>query len=252
MNLPPALLLAGARPGRDPVALAAGVATKPLAPVAGVPMVRRVAEALLAAGCPRVTVLAQRPELLEPALAGLAGVEARRSGDGIARSVLEALDGRPTLLTTADHPLLTPAMLHAFAAAARGADAAAGVVERRVVQAACPASRRTWLRFRGGAYSGANLFWLGAGAAEAARLWADVERDRKKGLALMWRLGPALAVGAALRLLTLDGAVARLGARLGLRLRAVPLPFAEAAMDVDTVDDWLAADAILKKGQRSW
>ena len=40
---------------------------------------------------------------------------------------------------------------------------AAGVVEARVLLAAHPDNRRTWLRFRGGAWSGANLFALKGG-----------------------------------------------------------------------------------------
>lgn len=246
-----AILLAGARPGGDPVADAAGVALKPLAPVAGEPMIRRVSRTLVEAGCTSITVLSQHTDTIAPALAGLDAVRLHRSADGIAASVLAAIrQGAahpPLLLTTADHALLTPAMLDAFVAASQGSDAAAGVVERRVVMAAHPGSRRTWLKFRSGAYSGANLFWIGSDRALAAvELWAGVERDRKKGFALMWKLGPALALGAALRLLTLDQAVARLGARLGMAMRAVPLPFAEAAMDVDSVDDWRRAQDLAR------
>jgi hypothetical protein len=48
-----------------------------------------------------------------------------------------------------------------------------------------PQTSRTWLRFRGGAYSGANLFAFGnAKAAAAVALWRSVEQDRKKG----WRM----------------------------------------------------------------
>src|SRR3546814_5615422 len=43
-----AILLAGARPVPDPLAVAAGVAVKPLVPVAGEPMINRPARALLA------------------------------------------------------------------------------------------------------------------------------------------------------------------------------------------------------------
>ena len=42
-----AILLAGARPIPDPLAKAAGVAVKPLVPVAGEPMINRPARALL-------------------------------------------------------------------------------------------------------------------------------------------------------------------------------------------------------------
>ena len=221
-------------------------------------MLSGVARTLL--DCPdvaRVVVLAQDgPVLLaDPGCAWLADeprVAFAASAGGIATSVGAVAGGAaapwPVLVTTADHPLLTPAMVAAFLAGAAAADVAFGVVERRVVLAAYPDNSRTWLRFRGGAWSGANLFALrGDAARPALALWAGVERDRKSGWRLIGQLGPGLLVGAALRLLTLDGAVARLGRRLGLVARAVPLPFAEAAIDVDKPADHALAERILAR-----
>ncbi|QMW23140.1 NTP transferase domain-containing protein [Sandaracinobacteroides saxicola] len=245
-----AVLLAGARPGVDPLARAAGVRLKAMIPVAGVPMVRRVALTLHQAGFGRILLLAQSPDEVMPLLAGVPGMVPRASGAGIAASIASLLDeeavAMPLLVTTADHALLTPAMVMDFRRSAAGADAAAGVVAEATVTAAFPGTRRTWLRFAEGGYSGANLFWLGSRAAlPAVRLWAGVEQDRKRGFALLWQLGPALALGAALRLLTLEGAVRRLGARLGLTLRAVVLDHAGAAVDVDSVADLALAEARL-------
>lgn len=257
MTLPlTAILLAGQRPGPDPLAAAFGGRWKALVPVAGEPMVAHVARTLLATpGVARVLVLAQEPDAIiaDPGAAWL-GEEPRAafaaSQAGIAASVANVA-GRvaapwPVLVTTADHVLLTPAMIEAFVAGAGDADVAAAVVEARVLRAAYPDSRRTWLRFRGGAYSGANLFLLaGERARPALDLWAGVERDRKKGWRLLARIGPALALGAALRLLTLDRAVALLGHRLGLAARVVALPQAEAAIDVDKPSDHAQVEAIL-------
>ncbi len=252
-----ALLLAGQRPGPDALAQAFGVELKALIEVDGAPMLARVAATLLA--CPeiaRVVVLAQDPAALTGTartawLAGEPRVTFTASGTGIAASVAavagSAVAPWPVLVTTADHPLLTPAMVAVFLAGAGMADVAFGVVERRVVLTAHPDNRRTWLRFRGGAWSGANLFALQGDKARAALdLWAGVERDRKSGWRLIGQLGPGLLVGAALRLLSLDAAVARLGRRLGLTARAVALPFAEAAIDVDKVADHALATAILR------
>lgn len=252
-----ALLLAGQRPGVDALAAAFGETRKALVSVAGKPMLSRVARTLLA--CPeiaQVVVLAQETEALLTApgcewLASEPRVSTAAAGGGIATSVA-AVAGTaaapwPVLVTTADHPLLTPAMVAAFLAGAAGADVAFAVVERQVVLAAYPGNRRTWLKFRGGAWSGANLFALrGPAAAPALALWAGVERDRKSGWRLIWQLGPGLLAGAALRLLSLDDAVARLGRRLGIVARAVALPFAEAAIDVDKPADRTLAEAILQ------
>ena len=252
-----ALLLAGQRPGVDALAAAFGETKKALIPVDGVPMLARVARTLLdSPGIARVVILAQDAVSLAEApgcewLAGEPRIGFAVSGGGIATSVL-AVGGTPAapwpvLVTTADHPLLTPAMIAAFIAGTGNADVAVGVVEQRVVLAAYPGNKRTWLRFRGGAWSGANLVALqGDRARPALETWARVERDRKSGWRLIGQLGPLLLVGAALRLLTLDRAVARLGFKLGLKARAVALPFAEAAIDVDKPSDHQLAEQILK------
>ena len=48
--------------------------------------------------------------------------------------------------------------------------------------------------------------------------------------------------------LSLKDALAHVSRRMGLRVRAVLLPFPEAAVDVDTVGDWQFAESIA--GQR--
>jgi hypothetical protein len=49
----------------------------------------------------------------------------------------------------------------------------------------------------------------------------------------------------ALRLITLDGVLARLGKRLGLTIRAVRLSDPLAGVDVDKLEDHALAEAIL-------
>lgn len=238
-----AILLAGERPGGDPFAMAMGVAAKALIPVGGVPMGERV-----------VRVLAAHPAVAAvrvfgtPALKSLGGIAVEPSGTSIAatlRPLVAEMDG-PMLVTTADHALLISEMLDSFMAGARGSDLAAGLVEQMVFAPAFPDNRRTWLKFRGGAYSGANLFWIGSRAAlPLIERWAAVEQQRKRGRALIGAFGPLLLAGVALRLLTLDGALARLGRRYGVTLRAVRLPQPEACIDVDKPADLVIAEQIL-------
>jgi GTP:adenosylcobinamide-phosphate guanylyltransferase len=243
-----ALLLAGRRPGIDALAASRGVALKALIPVAGQPMVARVAETLLA--CPeidRVRVLTQDTDAIAAALPADPRLSVERSGDGIAASVAKiAREGRPLFVTTADHPLLDPATISAFLAAAGHVDVAVGVVERGVVEKRFPQTRRTWLRFRGGAWTGANLFRLaGWSALPVLSAWAEVEQDRKKGWRLIARFGPALLIRALTRTITLDMAVRRAGRRLGVTARAVPLADPLAAVDVDKPEDLALAEAVL-------
>ncbi|GGE82391.1 nucleotidyltransferase family protein [Sphingomonas prati] len=251
-----ALVLAGQRPGIDPLADAFGAEWKALIPVGGLPMLDRVLRTLLA--CPeidRIVVAGQAPDALAQ---GWRAAEPRlsftQSQGGISRSIA-AVAGTPTapwpvLVTTADHPLLTPDMVAAFLTGAGEADVAVGMVERRTMLAAYPDAKRTWLHFRGGAYSGANLFALRTPRAQPAlALWAQAEQDRKRALKLFWHFGPLLALRAVTRTISGPNALRTAGRRLGLDARLVALPQAEAAIDVDKPADHTLAERILAAHQ---
>jgi len=157
-------------------------------------------------------------------------------------------DAYPFLLTTADNVLLDNAIIDAFVGATADSDVAVALVERATLEAAYPGNRRTWLPFRGGAYSGANLFWLGSPKAlKALAVWRGIEQRRKKARAVLGAFGLPLAAMLAARLLSLDQAIARAGRRLGVRARAIELPFAEACIDVDKPTDHVMAEAILRR-----
>ena len=250
-----AILLAGQRPGIDPLAQHFGQAWKALVPIAGEAMLSRVAKTLVAApSIARVVVLAQEPEALFTGdcawIAHQPRISTAPSTAGIATSVA-AVAGQPSapwpvLITTADHPLLTPAMIEATIAGTGSADVGVGVVGRRTLLAAYPDNRRTWLTFAGEAWTGANLFALRTPAARQALLaWSDVERDRKKALKLVWHFGPLLALRALTRTITLEAAMRVAGRRLGLDARPIALPFAEAGIDVDKPSDHALAERIL-------
>lgn len=247
-----ALLLAGSRPGRDAFAEANGVALKPLIPVGGEPMVARPVRALLAApSIGLVRVLTQSPNAIRAVLPADARVTVEPSTGSIA-ATLDAIlaDPKtpyPLLVTTADHALLNPAMIEEFCAQANGADLAIGVAERQALLKRLPDTRRTWLAFRGGAYSGANLFAFGSPkTARAVALWRAVEQDRKRGWRMLAAFGPALLLGAGLRLRTLDQSIAAIGARLGIDARAIVMSDPLAAVDVDKPADLALVEAILK------
>nr|WP_247887329.1 nucleotidyltransferase family protein [Azospirillum sp. SYSU D00513] len=249
--------MAGSRGPADPVAADAGVSHKAMATVGGVPMLVRVVRTLLAV--PRVgrqIVVIERPELVldHPELAPL--VAAGRlsvvpAAPSPSRSVLAALDSVPDsfpcLVTTADHPLLTPAMVeHFWTHLPEGAAAAAGLARSETIQAAYPETRRTYLRFRGAAYSGCNLFAFRSEAARGAvTFWRRVEQDRKKPWRMIRLLGIPVLLSFLLGRLTIASALDRLGRLTGAPLGIVDMPFAEAAIDVDKPSDRALAEAIL-------
>jgi GTP:adenosylcobinamide-phosphate guanylyltransferase len=246
-----AVVLAGSRPGRDAFAEQFGTDIKALIAVAGEPMVRRPVRALLAsASVAEVMVLAQAPERIADVIPKSWKVKVRQSRGTIAETMLDICSdpeaGWPLLVTTADHALLDAATIDEFCAGATGADVAIGVVERSALMRRFPVSERTWLKFRGGAYTGANLFALGSPrVAPAIELWRSVEQDRKKGWRLIGLPGPLLLAGTLLRLLNIDTVVARLGRRLGLNVRAVRLSNPLAGVDVDKPADHTLVEAIL-------
>lgn len=246
------ILLAGSRPGSDPFAASFGADFKALIPVCGEPMVARPVRSLLASETVgRVIVLSQAPERIAGVLPADPRLSARSSGSTIASTLLALCDDPatewPLLVTTADHALLDARMIDEFCTTSEGADLALAVVERQSLLRRLPESRRTWIRFRGGAYSGANLFALGSPKVRSAiALWRAVEQDRKKGWRMLLALGPSLLAGAALRLLTIDQVVRRIGARLGLDARAVRMTNPLAAVDVDKADDHALVEALIE------
>ncbi len=247
-----ALLLAGRRPGVDALAATRGETLKALIPVAGTPMVARVVATLLATpAIGAIRVMTQDVDPIAAVLPADARIAYLRSGDGIARSIAAALASGaapfPLFVTTADHALLTPATIAAFLRGAGDADVAVGMVERRIVEARFPQTRRTWLRFRGGDWSGANLFWFaGPAALPVIETWASVEQDRKKGWKLIAKFGVGLLLRALTRTITIHDAVAQAGRRLGAAVRIVGLADPLAAVDVDKLADLELAEAGLE------
>lgn len=242
-----ALVLAGQRPGGDPMATAAGIALKAFLPVAGRPMLERVLEALR--GVPAIGRIAV--SIPEPAALARLDVEALPTAASPSLSVIGALQHLPPpiLVTTADHPLLTPSIIEAFLAGAGAseADLVVGVVERGCIEAVVPETRRTYWRFRDGAFSGANLFHLKNEQALAAiTFWRRVESERKRPWRIVRAFGPALLLGYLLRRHSLSEALRRASAVVGCRVAALVLPMGEAAIDVDKPADLVLVERLLK------
>jgi len=254
------LVLAGDRGPQDPVSQAAGVAHKCLARVGGRAKLERVDAALAASpGVGDIAVSLNRPAILEPlpSLAPLIAsgrLRALQAAASPSRSVLKAVtelaDPFPLLVTTADHALLTPAMVEHFLTESLASDAAVtvGLTASAVLQARYPQSRRTYLKFRDERYSGSNLFTLKTPQAmQLPELWLRVEQQRKRPWRIAAVFGPALLLGYLLRRFSLDAAMERISARLGVRVAAGKMPMAEAAIDVDKAADLALAEEILRR-----
>ena len=251
-----ALVLAGQRPGIDPMAAHFGTEMKALIPVAGELMLNRVLEALLdAPQVARIVVLAQNTLQLRAQrdlgwAVGEPKITFRVSGPTISGSVLGAVEdienGLPILVTTADNVMLTPATIAEFVAGAGESDVSVAFVERDNLERAVGPNKRTWLTFRDGAFTGANLFALtGAGTFNALRFWEKVEADRKSVLRLAAHFGPVLMVKLLLRRMTLRDALAAAGTKLGASAAPVVLSDGRMGVDVDKPEDHALAEKLL-------
>ena len=245
-----ALVLAADRGPDDPVARAAGVPCKSLTPIGSIPMIFRVVDALNASSEIGAVNLCGPPESIVNQVGALKNLITsdrvewfpnQATPSTSAYYVLQRLPlESPVLLTTADHALLNTRITDHFCRHARksGCDIVIGIARHDIVRKAYPQTRRTATKFADGAYCGCNLFaFLTPRARTAADFWRQVEAQRKSPLRVINALGWTAVIRFLLGRLTLADALKRISSRLGFKAGAVILPFAEAAIDVDTIDD---------------
>jgi hypothetical protein len=116
------------------------------------------------------------------------------------------------------------------------------------VMAKYPENRRTAIKLQGGPYCGSNLFaFMTQESAKVADFWKDIEQRRKNPKkVVMGALGIASTLRYLLGALSLDQAMQRISRAVGVRVGAVIMPFADAAVDIDTVEDFLLVEKTLR------
>ena len=253
-----AVVLAGDRSSIDPVARAAGVSSKSLTPVGGRPMVLRVLDALEAAQeveeivlCgPDKSALEQDKEL--PVRLGSGKVRWLQSQATPSSSTYHAMQYLPdraqVLVTTADHALLTAEMVDYFCSGARQSDkdVVVGLALHELVAARYPETKRTAIPLADGSYCSCNLFgFLTPQGRSAAHFWRKVESQRKKTLRVIAGFGWLNLLLYLLKRPSLAEGLERISKRIGVRAGAIILPFPEAAVDVDSLNDWKMVESIV-------
>ena len=223
-------------------------------------MLERVLRTLIATACIRhVIVSIDEPQLLDrfPGIRALRDAEGARivvvrATDSPSRSVLAILDDgspeQPLLVTTADHALLSVEMVDHFLASAEeaGGDLAVALVASRVIRARFPDAIRTYLRFSDERYSGANLFaFQTPRARKAVAFWTRAESFRKRPWRLVAAFGPKALWLFLTRRLDLASAFAEVSRVLGVHVEPIVMPQAEAAVDVDKIEDLELVNRIL-------
>ena len=109
-----------------------------------------------------------------------------------------------------------------------------GVVPREVMEKRFPDSRRTWTHLKGMDVCGADINATHVRmATEHLEMWEKLLGSRKSPLIQAAAIGYDTMLLMLFRQITLDDAVARVCARIGIQGRAIVWPWAEAGMDVD-------------------
>lgn len=255
------IILAGERPGPSPVAAAAGVARKVLAEVGAEPMLQHVIRALQGSARVGQCVVVGGASDRGHFAALLADNPRCRWRDGaetpaasVARAVSELAAEAPLLITTGDHPLLAAAAIRQVCdeADSTACDVMVALVRHQEVVRAVPDARCTRWRFRDGAYCGCNVYVLRSAAGRRMpALWQQVEAHRKRPWRIVRTVGLSTLARYACGGLRLEDAFGRLSKRFGLEIAPCILPFAMAALDVDTVDDWRLANRLYETAPAS-
>lgn len=254
-----AILLAGKRSGNDPVASIFGLEYKALVPLVGRPMIAYALDALRASkSVGDIHVVFDGEEELFNSSSKLkseldaANVKVVATAKSICESILGAIEKTgetfPYLVTTADHALLIPEVVDYFCEQAEPLNGlGAGFVEEKYIKAMHPDSKRTYLPFRDTNLSGANLFaFKSSESTKILEFWKSVENERKRPWKLAKAFGLLNMVGLMLRRFTVDSAFKRASKALGAETVAIKLPFAEAAIDVDSPRDYMQVTKILE------
>lgn len=251
------ILLAAQRTGvTNPLAKAHGVSHKCLIPIAGKTLIDRTLATLSGhRNCRTIHILIEpdgeaivrpvaeaynRPDL---------SIRFIASDENIAASVIKGGEqGEPPfLITTADNVLLKhESMDKIMAAMADGADAVAGLAEKRDIHAVHPLAQRGFYDFRDGGFANCNLYGLkNQKALKAANIFREGGQFMGNPQRLINAFGLFNILLMRFRLVTIDGAFKRMSKRFGVSMRRVPLSDGTQAIDVDNARTYKVVEAVL-------
>ena len=141
-----------------------------------------------------------------------------------------------TLLISSDIPAITSEMIDWMVKAVENQpyDVFYSVVERKVMEKRYPGSRRTYTRLKDIELCGGDVHALRPSIASRNNpLWDRILAARKNPLKQAWLVGFDTLFFLITRQMNLEKTALFLGKKLGIKGKAVVLPFAEMGMDVD-------------------
>lgn len=157
-------------------------------------------------------------------------------------------DAWPILVTTADHPLLTREMVDYFCRETLKdmTDITVGMASRTTTSKAYPATRRTFFKFRDDQWCGCNIFGMNTPKVlDVVKFWASCENHRKQPMKVVRRFGLMNLLGVLMGRWSVHEAFQRGASRFDMTARPISMPWAEAAIDVDTLEDLVLVNSIL-------
>ena len=254
-----AVVMAAQRVGVvNELAADAGVSHKCLIEMDGKKLIEHVLDCLDASPhIDRITVSIDSTAVLENVdafvrLRESGKARAVEAGSNLFSSFLGAVEGDdryPTIITTADNVLLTPAMVGHFCSEieASNARAAVAVTEKAVLLNVYPDGQRRFHKFADNEYSNCNLYAVcDHETSDIASVFQTGGQFAKNLARVLKAFGLWNAIAYRFSLYSLDKGMARLSKKFNTKLVAVRMPFPEAPIDVDNFRSKKLANEILQ------
>ena len=216
--------------------------SKALIPIAGKPMIAHVVDALAGSRhVEHIIVVALDPdaevqfaapvEYVPDAGSMLGNIEA-----GVAYTLERCPNLDAVLLSGSDVPTITPAIVDVFIEECLRTDHDLyySIIERSVMEARFPESRRSYVRLSDGDFAGGDIMLFRRGMNLGHQeLWQRLSGARKNALRQVAMFGLWPLVKLVTRRLSLAEAERRACKALDVRGHAILFPYAEVGMDVD-------------------
>lgn len=241
-----ALVLAAQRPGViDPLAAKGGVSHKCLIDMDGTPMIERVLNSLKESNHVGNILISidddQALLVLDSIKQDIADGRVRlvESRDNLYSSVANALNGVrefPVVICTADNALQTSEMIDHFCEefSQTNADAGVSVTPAELIWSKYPDGQRRPYTLKDGKFSNCNLYGIRSQEClVAAKPFEGGGQFAKSAKRILQAFGLTNLLLYKYGRLTLPGVFHRISKRLGIVIKPVIMPFAEAPIDVD-------------------
>jgi GTP:adenosylcobinamide-phosphate guanylyltransferase len=155
---------------------------------------------------------------------------------GVNKSLELDKKNKYVLIVSSDIPTIKPEMVDWLVDACMETkdDLYYGVCSRELMETRFPDSKRTYTHLKGMDVCGADMNISHVRmATEHLDMWDELIGNRKSPLKQASIIGYGTLFSLFLRQLTLEDAVARVSARIGIKARAIMWPYAEPCMDID-------------------